>query len=346
MSTIFDSNPSTNPNDDLTPTTAAKICPQCGVGFTKASHLLRHTRSHAQEKPFACPSCGRGFARTDALQRHERTVHSAKRKRRTEVSSATTDSFEGEMRASPVTSETSTSTNWLAGTTGEMSEVKRREMQDMDEFRYEPFPLMEKPALDPASPSDIFSLPPFLTTFPAPIPPTEMDIEELLGDWLSHEGGASATESALALVFSDQVQSTPRAMSGPSVPVSSSAQFGEWPAVSTTRLNGTRVDEHWKQAGSPVPAPTLQPWQPDNAARSYHYTTAPVPPDLGSMSGFGGTVDSRCIPRAFLTADTWESGISRPHSPRIPNPDNLLASRITSPEQVVGELNVSGGEAS
>lgn len=53
-----------------------KTCEVCGRGFIKLAHLIRHVRTHGDERPFSCSKCDKAFARTDALQRHERAVHS------------------------------------------------------------------------------------------------------------------------------------------------------------------------------------------------------------------------------------------------------------------------------
>ncbi|KAH8807114.1 fungal-specific transcription factor domain-containing protein [Xylogone sp. PMI_703] len=47
-------------------------CHICSSTFSKGEHLLRHIRSHTQEKPFGCPSCGKTFTRNDTLLRHAR----------------------------------------------------------------------------------------------------------------------------------------------------------------------------------------------------------------------------------------------------------------------------------
>ncbi|UPX20079.1 uncharacterized protein EKO05_0010324 [Ascochyta rabiei] len=46
---------------------------ECGRSYTRAEHLRRHQRNHAQEGAMFCkhPDCGKTFYRTDLLQRHE-----------------------------------------------------------------------------------------------------------------------------------------------------------------------------------------------------------------------------------------------------------------------------------
>ncbi|KAI1754715.1 hypothetical protein F4782DRAFT_457038 [Xylaria castorea] len=49
-------------------------CRQCGKQFKRQEHLVRHERTHTQERPFAC-DCGNRFTRQDLLARHIRTSH-------------------------------------------------------------------------------------------------------------------------------------------------------------------------------------------------------------------------------------------------------------------------------
>ncbi|KAJ4991627.1 hypothetical protein SVAN01_03008 [Stagonosporopsis vannaccii] len=46
---------------------------ECGRSYTRAEHLRRHQRNHAQEGAMICkyPDCGKAFFRSDLLQRHE-----------------------------------------------------------------------------------------------------------------------------------------------------------------------------------------------------------------------------------------------------------------------------------
>ncbi|GAP83811.2 hypothetical protein SAMD00023353_0502220 [Rosellinia necatrix] len=50
-------------------------CPHCGRQFRRQEHLVRHERTHTQERPFAC-DCGDRFTRQDLLARHVRVSHS------------------------------------------------------------------------------------------------------------------------------------------------------------------------------------------------------------------------------------------------------------------------------
>ncbi|MCJ1472603.1 hypothetical protein MMC13_001252 [Lambiella insularis] len=51
-------------------------CGCCKAEYSRVDHLIRHVRSHTQQRPYVCPVCSRGFARQDLLKRHE-TIHNA-----------------------------------------------------------------------------------------------------------------------------------------------------------------------------------------------------------------------------------------------------------------------------
>ena len=38
-------------------------CGYCKRNYNRADHLIRHVRSHTQEKPYVCPVCAKGFSR-------------------------------------------------------------------------------------------------------------------------------------------------------------------------------------------------------------------------------------------------------------------------------------------
>ena len=46
------------------------VCGSCNARYARADHLIRHVRSHTQQRPFVCTVCAKGFGRQDLLKRH------------------------------------------------------------------------------------------------------------------------------------------------------------------------------------------------------------------------------------------------------------------------------------
>jgi hypothetical protein len=44
----------------------------CGSTFSRIENLVRHTKTHASERPWACRVCDKAFTRPDLLKRHEK----------------------------------------------------------------------------------------------------------------------------------------------------------------------------------------------------------------------------------------------------------------------------------
>ncbi|KAF2665133.1 hypothetical protein BT63DRAFT_85813 [Microthyrium microscopicum] len=51
-------------------------CQYCHKQFKRQEHLLRHERTHTNERPFTC-QCGQGFTRQDLLSRHMNIAHNS-----------------------------------------------------------------------------------------------------------------------------------------------------------------------------------------------------------------------------------------------------------------------------
>ncbi|KAI1171107.1 hypothetical protein F4777DRAFT_71032 [Nemania sp. FL0916] len=53
-----------------------KHCSYCDRSFARAEHLLRHERSHRNERPYQCILCDASFSRQDTFKRHQSRHHS------------------------------------------------------------------------------------------------------------------------------------------------------------------------------------------------------------------------------------------------------------------------------
>jgi hypothetical protein len=51
------------------------MCEQCGKKFRLLHDLIKHERTHDNNRPYACTHCDKTFTQKGNLQRHERLVH-------------------------------------------------------------------------------------------------------------------------------------------------------------------------------------------------------------------------------------------------------------------------------
>ena len=54
-------------------------CPVCNMQFKHSSHLMRHRRTHTNERPFECTDCHQAFRRKCHLKRHWQRIHSGEK---------------------------------------------------------------------------------------------------------------------------------------------------------------------------------------------------------------------------------------------------------------------------
>jgi len=336
---------------------SAKICAECGRSFTKAAHLLRHARSHVNEKPFPCPMCGKSFSRTDALQRHERTVHPGKR-RRTDETSTGESINEGTTRETisvNITTPNPSADPFYPGINDDVGiaplrygsygqhgglSPPRTSSDQSDGGNDFPFSSMELPPF--GIPSPVSTLPSFLTAYPPSMLSTGFDLDELLGDLLKHDGGAPAAENALAMVLSEPAQNQTQHMAGvngayqplqnffaPEDRPSSSRGLASQSLPNRPHINEQQIRSGRRDLTSTERLRNITAIPPE-----------PAPLREPAVRAAGSTRTTRSV----LIADTWESGILSPRTSEPVNPNLRLPSRITSPEQVVGELHVDGEE--
>lgn len=324
----------------------AKTCPECGRVFTKPAHLLRHVRSHAQQKPFECSVCRKSFGRTDALQRHERTVHSAKRQRTDEenadLSEAgfSNDGDPGQSSSNPfaTTSEAdrfAANAVALHGWYGEQPGTLLSPSTAFAGIEAHGDGDMFHPKQPPTPSTGVHGLlsnqATFLSSLPTAMPTTGAEINDMIAGWLNPIGGALATEHALAAVFAGPTHLASVATGGgfESYPLSLQHSL----SMTDDSLGAQMLDmqatpqSQYPDASSPVGSISA----PDPHRR---------PP---SMLAINGGRPARRASRTVVTADTWESGkcVSRSASrPESPQPS------FTSPEQVVGQLDIRGPEVS
>ncbi|BEI84607.1 hypothetical protein CcaverHIS002_0500080 [Cutaneotrichosporon cavernicola] len=304
----------------VSPAKSDKTCTECGRVFTKAAHLLRHVRSHVHEKPFSCSVCGKAFGRTDALQRHERTLHSAKRQRtsRSSLSEEPNDqslsSSTSRLSADIRPSESVPAGGLLPGG------VEIPEATDMSQSA----PLFP-PAQQLSGAGNIPHFPPpsFLSGFPAArAPSTSLDLDRLVGEWLSQDGGDLVTENALAMMFSDQGDADQGVLFGGDM----FALQHSWPSgfatgSSDTSILGTNVGR-----------------TPDSLG------TASITEGTTGLQSTGGGRRRGSRRATVVAIDTWESGLTIPRSATTTEspPDSPRTTAITCPNQVEEELHVSG----
>ncbi|NXP41243.1 ZFP1 protein, partial [Leiothrix lutea] len=57
-------------------------CPECGKSFCYRTSLIRHQKTHSEERPShphrGCPDCGKGFKRNFTLTVHQH-IHTGER---------------------------------------------------------------------------------------------------------------------------------------------------------------------------------------------------------------------------------------------------------------------------
>lgn len=320
--------------------TSAKICGVCGRAFTKTAHLIRHSRSHAEEKPFSCSVCNKGFARTDALQRHERTLHSAKRRRTGSTFAA--DSSDGADPADPASQATDVFPSAETFAANPMGVHSWYGEQQGNGLLSTSTGIVDMGLMEAVVPNSISPQSSFFSAFPtSAIPSTGPEVNDMIAEWLNQDTGILASDRALAALFSTpndtEHQSTGLGGGHVSVQPASSRPFSSHgTAQGDSSLNTTRQ-------------PYTSEWLLQSQGPQAQHGRSPVDSNPGvdgprSVPRSTATARSASNTRTILVADTWESGVTIPHSsdysssrPGSPQPPEL-----TSPEQVVGQLEFRG----
>ncbi|KAI5451120.1 hypothetical protein NCC49_001996 [Naganishia albida] len=70
----------------------------CGSTFSRIENLVRHTKTHASERPWACRVCHKAFTRPDLLKRHEK-IHERGKAATTAATAAITTTYPPESKA-------------------------------------------------------------------------------------------------------------------------------------------------------------------------------------------------------------------------------------------------------
>ncbi|XP_071497477.1 uncharacterized protein [Diadema antillarum] len=66
-------------NENGSLVTEIHACPICNMTFQHASQLMRHRRTHSNERPFECAECHQAFRRKCHLKRHWQRIHSGEK---------------------------------------------------------------------------------------------------------------------------------------------------------------------------------------------------------------------------------------------------------------------------
>ncbi|KAH7082704.1 hypothetical protein BKA63DRAFT_136643 [Paraphoma chrysanthemicola] len=132
---------------------------QCGRSYTRAEHLRRHQKNHAQDDALVCeyPDCGKTFYRMDLLQRHqERHNEPGKESRQHSVFSA--EGSPARQMSVPVSIPTSVSSSTIPPTPIHYSQQPVSPLQEpasIPRYTFNPFRTPQVPRT-PRAPSSAF----------------------------------------------------------------------------------------------------------------------------------------------------------------------------------------------